>query len=107
MSLKHLDDERSDDTLEPRLTALDKRVLEMLPAIEYYTKKRGLTKWEVAQALKTEDVAGVRQQLDGLVHLHYAVKGNTTGTYYLSYRGQGMLAGDGDEPDPQQEAFSV
>ena len=104
MASQHTDDA---PVLEPTLTAHDRRLLSILP--EYDSRStvdlRGMSKWEVAERLRTEDVAGVRQQLDGLVHLHYAVRGLRSGAYYRSSRGVELLAADDAPTTPQEGMF--
>ena len=55
-------------TLEPTLTAFDQRVLDALrPPDEW------LSAWQVAELIREDKVADVRQTLRGLTHLGYAI----------------------------------
>jgi hypothetical protein len=74
---------RADDpdapVLEPKLTAHDQRVLGLLPVLSTVVHGRwtGRSAWEVAEALRADDVADVRRVLDGLVHFGYAIRGRS------------------------------
>lgn len=63
------------EALTPTLTALDTRVLELLPEVELCdigSRTDLLSAHQVAELLGTDDVQDVRRVLAGLVHLHHA-----------------------------------
>lgn len=65
----------STDTLEPRLTKADLRVLAAIPQCGPDEWRRGLsetvTLWQIAEALDTTELNGVRLTLHGLDHLGF------------------------------------
>lgn len=64
----------SAETLTPKLTEWDRRVLSKLPAWNLDARDQSEWKdaWTVARELRSYDVADVRRTLDGLANFHYA-----------------------------------
>lgn len=95
----------STDTLEPRLTKMDRRVLSTIPACgrgdEY--RKRGIsetvTLWQIAEALDTFELDSVRLTVSGLLHLGYIWSGPSMSrsrtVYWRTPKGDAVLDGEG------------
>lgn len=63
----------STETLEPTLTAFDKRVLSHLPKFSGYRSfpEKGITVWQLAEALNIYEVSELLAILWGFQHLGY------------------------------------
>lgn len=64
---------RENEALAPKLTAWDEKLLALLePYVHHGPAGQGKTVWQVAEALRTEDVTGIRQTLDALCDFGHA-----------------------------------